>query len=108
MYNNQLNVGPSGRPGPSRNVYMNPYNPNVVNPQMMSSMPNSYGNNTTANSNTLLGREDNASIGTNTSGTHGSNASGENETVDDDFTFENYLRQLDLQKFDVFGSAFLF
>lgn len=99
LYSNQLSLGPS------RNVYMSTYNPNIVNPQMMSSLPNSHGNNTT---NTLLGREGNASIETNTSGTHGSSASGESETVDDDFTFENYLRQLDLQKFDVFGSSFLF
>lgn len=101
LYNNQLNLGSS------RSMYMNTYNPNIVNPQMMSTMPNSYGNNTTTNSTTLL-REDNISNGTNTSGTRESNASGENETADDDFTFENYLRQLDLQKFDVFDSAFLF
>lgn len=97
-----------GNLGPSRNMYMNTYNPNVINQPIPTIIPTSYGNQASTNSNTLMSRDEDESMGTNASGLRGSNASGENETVDDDFTFEDYIRQLDLQKFDVFGSAFLF
>lgn len=103
------------------NPQMNLMQP-VHNIQMMANpLINTHHSSRSSNPNTLISGSENVPQGNgypaNISSSNSNHPNGDNQTSisitdnegsNDDFTFEDYLRQLDLQKFDVFGSAFLF
>ena len=96
--------------------HMHNLNNNLGNPQMGPStfMNHLHVNGRSSNPNPMINRADNTpqNGGQSSSATVGSEnptsiSATDNDRSNDDFSFEDYLRQLDLQKFDVFGSAFL-